>query len=88
MMTDDPMVPTAPLEDFLAAMATDDNVWWRVSCGHHLNLFEAVCDQALAAMREVVRTRDHAHSDDSTTDELFETVDRMRPLIAKLEREG
>jgi hypothetical protein len=39
-MLDDPGAPTAPLEDFLAAYAQDDNIWWRISCGHHLNLFE------------------------------------------------
>jgi hypothetical protein len=46
MMTDDPMMPTAPLEDFLVAMAIDDNTWWRVGCGHHLNLFDAACERA------------------------------------------
>lgn len=46
MMTASPMVPTAPLEDFLVAMALDDNTWWRVSCGHHLNLFDAACERA------------------------------------------
>lgn len=46
MMTDDSMVPTASLEDFLVAMAIDDNTWWRVSCGHHLNLFDAACERA------------------------------------------
>jgi hypothetical protein len=46
MMGDSPMVPTAPLEDFLIAMAIDDNTWWRISCGHHLNLFAAACEKA------------------------------------------
>lgn len=40
-----PMVPTAPLEEFCAAYATDDNLWWRIACGHHQNLFEAAADQ-------------------------------------------
>jgi hypothetical protein len=46
MMGDDPMVPTAPLEDFLIAMVIDDNTWWRIGCGHHLNLFDAACERA------------------------------------------
>ena len=48
-MTDDAaMSPTAPLDDFLAAYDTDDNWWWRISCGHHMNLFDA----AVERMRE------------------------------------
>ena len=46
MYTDDPMVPTAPLEEFLAAYAQDNNLWWRISCGHHQNLFEAALEAA------------------------------------------
>jgi hypothetical protein len=38
-------VPTAPLEDFLIAYAEDDNWWWRIACGHHLNLFDAALDR-------------------------------------------
>jgi len=44
-MADDPQAPTAPLEDFMTAMRYDDNWWWRIGCGHHLNLFEAVLDR-------------------------------------------
>jgi hypothetical protein len=43
-MADDPTAPTAPLTDFLAAMAIDDNWWWRIASGHHLNLFEAAVE--------------------------------------------
>jgi hypothetical protein len=32
--------PTPPFEVFLAQEAQDDNFWWRISCGHHQNLFE------------------------------------------------
>jgi hypothetical protein len=42
----DPMTPTAPLDEFLAALAEDDNLWWRVACGHHQNLFDAACERA------------------------------------------
>lgn len=42
----DPAAPTPPLRDFLAAYRDDDNIWWRISSGHHQNLFEAACDAA------------------------------------------
>ena len=45
---------TSDLDTFLAAMAVDDNEWWRVSCGDHLNLFEDAVDrmkEAEARMR-------------------------------------
>lgn len=32
--------PTPDLDTFLVAYALDDNHWWRLSCGHHQNLFE------------------------------------------------
>lgn len=44
-MADDPQAPTAPLDDFITAMRYDDNWWWRIGCGHHLNLFEAALDR-------------------------------------------
>lgn len=43
-MIDDPHAPTAPLKDFLLALILDDNVWWRIVCGHHQNLFDAACE--------------------------------------------
>jgi hypothetical protein len=35
--------PTAPLGEFLASYRDDDNIWWRIACGHHQNLFDAAC---------------------------------------------
>jgi hypothetical protein len=43
--------PTAPLDEFLAAQEDDPNLWWRVSCGHHENLF----DEAVDRLRELER---------------------------------
>lgn len=37
--------PTAPLEEFIAAYFDDDNIWWRMSCGHHMNLFDAAIER-------------------------------------------
>jgi len=45
MLTDD-AAPTAPLDDFVQAYRLDDNIWWRISSGHHQNLFEAACERA------------------------------------------
>lgn len=39
-MIEDPQAPTAPLPDFLLAFENDGDLWWRIGCGHHLNLFE------------------------------------------------
>lgn len=50
LMADDPQAPTAPLVDFLAAMKVDDNWWWRVACGHHLNLFDEAVERMTDAM--------------------------------------
>jgi hypothetical protein len=44
-MADEPQAPTAPLDDFLAAYSADDNWWWRVPCGHHMNLFDAAIER-------------------------------------------
>jgi len=37
--------PTADLEDFILAYFEDDNIWWRVGCGHHMNLFDAAVER-------------------------------------------
>ena len=36
---------TAPLDEFLADYAEDDNLWWRIASGHHMNLFDAAVDE-------------------------------------------
>lgn len=42
---------TPPLDEFLAEYEQDDNCWWRMACGHHLNLFE----EAVERMRQAER---------------------------------
>lgn len=69
-MRTDNRAPTAPLDEFLHAYDEDDNEWWRIDCGHHLNLFDEAIDRmreaernlkaarlALAACREVQEAR-------------------------------
>lgn len=41
----DDHAPTPPLDEFLTAYEDDDNWWWRLACGHHLNLFDAAVDR-------------------------------------------
>ena len=53
--------PTASLDEFLAAYDEDDAIWWRISCGHHQNLFEMAVEELLAkrALLDVLRTGGH-----------------------------
>lgn len=47
---------TPPLDEFLTLYHADDNVWWRIGCGHHQNLFEAAveCVAALESTAEAM----------------------------------
>ena len=61
---------TPPLAEFLAAFAQDDNEWWRLQGGDHLNLFEELLDERdaaraeVAALRSAVQTLADAAEDD------------------------
>lgn len=44
-MVSDPQAPTAPLDEFRAAYADDDNWWWMIGSGHHQNLFEMAIER-------------------------------------------
>lgn len=37
--------PTSPLDEFLVEYEQDDNAWWRIACGHHMNLFDDAIDR-------------------------------------------
>ncbi len=52
-MMNDPKAPTADLDEFLAAYEEDDNAWWYISCGHHLNLFDAAIERIRELEREL-----------------------------------
>jgi transposase len=45
-MNDD---PTPPLDEFLPRYDADDNVWWAMDSGHHMNLFDEAVDRMQAA---------------------------------------
>jgi hypothetical protein len=42
-----------PLDEFLKRFHEDDNEWWRVPCGDHLNLFEEAVSRMEAAERRL-----------------------------------
>lgn len=44
---------TPSLSDFLSVFESDDNVWWALSSGDHLNLFEAALAESEQARRAV-----------------------------------
>jgi hypothetical protein len=44
---------TPKLDDFLVEYEQDDNVWWRLACGHHMNLFEEAVSRMLSAERRL-----------------------------------
>lgn len=44
----DPEV-TPPLDKFLKSYDRDDNVWWTLACGHHMNLFEEAVERMRTA---------------------------------------
>jgi len=50
-MLDDPQAPTAPLDEFLEEFLLDENIWWRIGCGHHLNLLSEALEK-LIELRE------------------------------------
>lgn len=54
-MASEPSAPTAPLNEFLLAYGDDDNWWWRIGCGHHMNLFDAALERidAVIALHSV-----------------------------------
>lgn len=49
---------TPSLDDFLARFEFDDNEWWRIPCGDHLNLFEEAVERMQAAERRLASQSD------------------------------
>lgn len=49
--------PTPSLAEFQRLQAEDDNLWWQVNCGHHLNLFEAATERVAELERELAALR-------------------------------
>jgi len=45
--------PTAPLDEFIKAYEADDNIWWVIGCGHHMNLMDAAIERIEELEREL-----------------------------------
>ncbi len=61
---------TPSLDDFLHDYEADTNIWWTLSCGHHLNLFEAAVERAAEVKSEgAKRAIDEIDSWMSTADD-------------------
>jgi len=48
---------TPTLDEFNAMYDEDDNIWWRIACGHHQNLYEAAVERYQTAEAQVQRVR-------------------------------
>lgn len=51
---------TPTLDEFNAMYDEDDNIWWRIACGHHQNLYEAAVERYQTAEAQVQRVRELA----------------------------
>jgi len=49
---------TPTLDEFNAMYDEDDNIWWRIACGHHQNLYEAAVERYQTAEAQVQRVRE------------------------------
>lgn len=47
---DDDSAPTPSVGEFQAAYESDSDLWWRIDCGHHQNLFDAALAERDAAL--------------------------------------
>jgi hypothetical protein len=71
MMYGGAQTPTAPLADFLTAYAEDDNWWWRISCGHHLNLFREAVDRITELEYAIIHAADEMQQTMDVIEEKF-----------------
>lgn len=49
---------TPTLDEFNAMYDEDDNIWWRIACGHHQNLYEAAVERYQTAEAAIQRVRE------------------------------
>lgn len=56
-MSDHDWKQTPTLDEFNAMYDEDDNIWWRIACGHHQNLYEAAVERYQTAEAQIQRVR-------------------------------
>ena len=49
---------TPTLDEFNAMYDEDDNIWWRIACGHHQNLYEAAVERYQTAEAQIQAVRE------------------------------
>ena len=57
-MSDHDWRQTPTLDEFNAMYDEDDNIWWRIACGHHQNLYEAAVERYQTAEAAIQRVRE------------------------------
>jgi hypothetical protein len=50
---------TPKLDDFLKQYDEDENIWWGMACGHHMNLFDEAVERMRAAERRLEGSQTH-----------------------------
>jgi hypothetical protein len=59
--------PTPSVDEFLVMQERDSNLWWRIGCGHHENLFDSAVEQrdalraAIQAVQKLCDEPKHRH---------------------------
>jgi hypothetical protein len=56
-MSEYPQAATAGLNDFLEAYRDDPSWWWRIGCGHHLNLVEEAVERIHTLEAQLASTK-------------------------------
>ncbi|MCC3333563.1 hypothetical protein [Nocardia abscessus] len=76
---------TPSLDEFRRVYEADNNAWWRLECGHHMNLFDAALEK-LDAMLELARDRkDDLVIAQARIAELEAQFDRVRKVHEPIE---
>lgn len=52
---DNPKTPTPSWETFERLQRADPNLWWRIGCGHHENLYDNAVDEIKRLRGQLVR---------------------------------
>jgi hypothetical protein len=71
--------PTPALNKFLERYDADNNEWWRVDCGDHLNLF----DEAVTRMRELEQTAAFIESREAQLRKMLRRREALTPEATK-----
>lgn len=54
--------PTPSVEEYLAEEERDPNLWWRIACGHHQNLFEEAVERMQEQEQKIRKLYESAYT--------------------------